>query len=68
MFSTPLTCCWTSRHRLIQPRVCAGIIGRLDGRWRDLGILGNSRRKRDNADERDDDTDHAGKDRRSMKK
>jgi len=36
----------------------------LNGRWRDLGILGNwKRRKRDHPDERDDDADDAGKDR-----
>src|SRR5207249_11895767 len=46
-------------------RVCAGIVGRdLNGGWRDLGILGNwKRRKRDHTDERDDDADDAGKDR-----
>src|SRR5437667_8355803 len=45
-------------------RICTGIVGRdLNGRWRDLGILGNwKRRKRDHPDERDDNTDHAGKD------
>src|SRR5882724_4570764 len=46
-------------------RVRAGIGGRdLDRWWRNLGILGNwKRRKRDHADERDDDADDAGKDR-----
>src|SRR5206468_11122558 len=55
-------CCHRFRHHL---RVCAGIIGRdLDGWWRDLGILRNWKgRKRNDTDERDDDADHAGKDR-----
>src|SRR5205814_6044946 len=44
--------------------VCARIVGRdLNGRWCDLGILGNRKsRKRDHADERDNDADNAGKD------
>ena len=46
-------------------RVCAGIIRRdLDRGRRDLGILRDrKRRERDNADERDDDADHAGENR-----
>src|SRR4029077_11093420 len=46
-------------------RVRAGIGGgHLDRWWRNLGILGNwQRRKRDHADERDDDAYDAGKDR-----
>ena len=46
-------------------RVGAGIGGRdLDRWWRNVRILRNrKRRKRDHADERDDDTDHARKDR-----
>src|SRR5439155_13531059 len=46
-------------------RVCAGIVGRdLDRWWRDVRILRDwKRRKRDDANERDDNTDHAGKDR-----
>src|SRR5437764_13587313 len=45
--------------------VVVRMVGRdLNGRWRDLGILGNwKRRKRDHPDERDDDADDAGKDR-----
>src|SRR5205823_10336428 len=51
-------------------RIGAGIGGRdLDRWWRNLGILRNwKRRKRDDADERDDDADDAGKDRPVDKK
>ena len=50
--------------------VCAGIIGRhLNSGWRDIGILRDRKgRKRDDANERDDDADHAGKDRPVDKK
>ena len=54
------------RHRFRDDlRVRARIIGRdLDRGRRDLGILRDrQRRKRDRADERDDDADHAGEDR-----
>ena len=45
-------------------RVRAGIAGRDLDRWRrDIGILRDrQRRKRDHADQRDDDADHAGED------
>ena len=53
------------RHRFRNDLcICAGIVGRdLDRWWRDLRILGNGKRQeRDHADERDDNTDHAGED------